>query len=216
MKRYIASVVLFACLTALSGFAWAQANPAAVGPQQEGNEHGYRDGFHRGQEDRAAGAKDKYKTEDWEHADRGYASYMGDKDMYKHAYKDAYQRGYDDGYNNRRGGFGAVYVDPSDQYYRPGTSPVESEDYYRTDPNERVYSGWPAQDLASRMGYRDGIAWAQYDMRNGNAPDPQKTWVYKRADHGYRDQYGDKDAYKQAYRQAFLQAYQDTFGNLSR
>lgn len=212
MNRWIAPLVLLTCMVALSSFGWAQVNPAAAGPQQEGNEHGYRDGFHRGLEDRAAGAKNKYKTEDWEHADRGYANYMGDKDMYKQAYKDGYQRGYEDGYNNRRAGLGPVYVNPNDQYYRPGTPPVEEEGYYRTDTGD-VYTGYPPHDVASEIGYRDGIAWAQYDMRNGNSPNPEKTWVYKRADHGYRDQFGDKDAYKQAYRQAFLQAYQDTFGN---
>jgi hypothetical protein len=208
---------------ALSGFAMAQAyppaaNPAAAGPQQEGTEHGYRDGFHRGVEDHAANAGNKYKTEDWEHGDRGYAKYMGDKDMYKDAYKAAYQRGYQDGYSNRRSGFGPVYVNPSDPYYRPGTPPVEAEDYYRTDTNENVYTtqGWPPQNVASEIGYRDGITWAQYDLRNGNAPNPETTWVFRRADHGYRDQYGDKRAYQQAYRQAFVQAYQDTFGNTSR
>lgn len=201
-----------ACLVLTAAVALAQA--PALGPQQEGIEHGYRDGFHRGQEDHAAGVKAKFKTDDWEHGDRGYAKYMGDKDTYKSSYRDGYERGYNDGYNNLRTNFGRVYVRPTDPYYRPGIPPVEGEGYYGTDPNENVYvqQGWAPMDVASELGYRDGVTWAQYDMSHSNPPNPTKTWVYKRADHGYRDQYGDKDAYKNAYRQAFMQGYQDTFG----
>ncbi len=227
MHKILWSAALLTSVLALGVFAAAQnyppmrpnesvegAPPAGTyGPGQEGYEHGYRDGSHRGQEDHAAGVRSHFQTEDWEHADRGYAKYMGDKNLYKSSYKQGYEVGYNDGYTNHRR-FGEVYGRTVDPYYRPGIPPNTEEGYYGTDPNENVYvtQGWPPADVASEVGYRDGVIWAQYDAQHGNAPNPTNNWVYKRGDHGYRSQYGDKGAYKSAYQQAFIQGYEDTLG----
>lgn len=71
-------------------------NPAAHGYQ-----HGYEDGFHRGEWahqmfDHPPAIK---KQSDWKHADRGYEPAMGEREEFRRGYRKGYEQGYEDAYS---------------------------------------------------------------------------------------------------------------------
>jgi hypothetical protein len=61
------------------------------------------------------------------------------------------------------------------------------------------------------QGYRDGIAKAQEDNRDGDRYDPARHGWYKDADRGYNSRYGNKDDYRAAYRAGFIDGYDSTY-----
>jgi fermentation-respiration switch protein FrsA (DUF1100 family) len=86
-------------LLGLSGVALARKHYAggSLEAKDHGSEHGYRDGYQRGREDRYQRLDYQYQTEDYRTADRGYDTYMGEHDDFQDG------NGYDDGYNGRAG-----------------------------------------------------------------------------------------------------------------
>lgn len=204
---------------ALSGLALALDNNdrdryhgGSLDARQHGYEHGYRDGAHRGFEDRDRNAGYDYQNDDYKNADRGYDKYMGDKDDYKKGYQRGYKEGYDDSYNGRSGRFGDIFGRGD-----PDREPHYDRDRHRDDRDD-VYAdrGWASSDVAYDIGYRDGVDDARKDLRKKRDYNPERHDEYKDADHGYRSSYGDKDAYKQKYRDGFRQGYQDGYGRSYR
>lgn len=174
--------------------------------RQHGYEHGYRDGLHHGREDRERNDSYDIKSDDYKKGDRGYEKYMGDKGDYKKGYREGYQAGYDDGYNRRSGRIGDIY----------GRSDRDRDIDRDRDRDDRddVYAerGWGYSDVAYDIGYRDGADKGQNDAKDNKSFDPERHDRYRDADHGYRDSYGDKEAYKRQYRDGFRQGYEDGFG----
>lgn len=67
------------------------------------------------------------------------------------------------------------------------------------------------QSAGFDQGYRDGVAKAQEDMRDGDRYDPARHGWYKDADRGYNSRYGSRDDYRAAYRSGFVDGYDNTY-----
>jgi hypothetical protein len=69
--------------------------------ESQAHRFGYEDGMHDGARDRASGHSFR-PTHDsnYEHAERGWNSSMGDKQEYKDQYRAAYEEGYQRGYKH--------------------------------------------------------------------------------------------------------------------
>lgn len=182
----------------------AREHGGALNAKQHGYEHGYRDGYQRGREDRARRISYDYHSEDYRLADRGYEPYMGEHDDFQHGFRDGYKAGYDDAFNARPGRWDEVYgIDPSYDPYRRND--------YDADDDVYVSRRYGYQDVAYDIGYRDGVAMGEKDLRNGKDFRPEKNDRYEDADHGYRNVYGDKKLYKQRYRSGFIRGYEDGY-----
>lgn len=194
-----------AVVLALSLSAAAQRyHGGSLEPRQHGFEHGYRDGFDRGRQDR--GQNLSYNPrEDFRMADRAYDPYMGNHEDFIAGYRDGYKAGYDDAFNRQAGRWDSTYgIDPG---YDP-------ERRYPNDTQDGIYEDrrWGSQDVAYDIGYRDGVSMGQHDAGKHKDFRPQKNDQYEDADHGYRKSYGDKNSYKSRYREGFLRGYQDGYG----
>jgi hypothetical protein len=206
-KKLVIRSFTFAVLLSLAGIANARDQRyrgGSLSVREHGNEHGYRDGYQRGREDRNEGLRYQYQSEDYRMADRGFEPYMGDREDFQEGYRSGYRGGYDDGYNGRSGRWGEIYginpdagADERDRY--------ESDDVY-------VNRYWGYRDVASDIGYRDGLEQGAKDRRNRKDFRPEKNDRYEDADHGYHKEYGPKDAFKAEYRQAFVRGYEDGYG----
>jgi hypothetical protein len=177
----------------------------SIRTKEHGNEHGYRDGFHRGREDRDHGIRFDFKTQDYKRADRGYEPYMGERDEFRDGYRSGYRARYEDGYNRRPGRWDEVYgIDRDSEPYRRG----------RYDGDDSIYVNrhWDYRDVASDIGYRDGLEQGEKDRKHHKDFRPEKNDRYDDADHGYHKEYGPKDQFKREYRQAFLRGYEDGYG----
>lgn len=185
----IAGLVSVLAVT-LAGIAQAREHHDRHGAQPYAYQHGYRDGFDHGQRDVSQGRRYHLKSDDFEDADRGYRDDMGSRDEYREEYRNGYRAGYDDAFNGR----GGRYDSDSPQGYSPG-----GQGYY------------PNGDVASQLGYRDGMIDGRNDLAHNKPFRPDKHDRFEDADHGYRHDYGDKRAYKQEYRQAYTQGYQEAY-----
>jgi hypothetical protein len=197
-------IVLTATL-AFSGPALAHEHGGALNPRQHGYEHGYRDGYHHGREDRARSTGYNYKSKDYERGDVGYERYMGDRGKYKDGYRDGYRAGYDDAYRGRPGRFSEIYS------ISPRANPDEA---YPNDRDDDVYvtRGYGVTDVAYDIAYRDGLEAGQIDRSQNRDFNYEAHGRYKDALHGYRDSYGDREAYRRVYRQGYSTGYKDGFG----
>src|SRR5262249_3441802 len=151
-------------------------------------EHGYRDGLHKGIDDRDHRNKFKVEVKD---DDKGYESFMGDKGLYKEGYREGFTAGYDDGYNNRPGRFSTIYGP-----LEPRSSADRYDDIY-------VERRWGVSDVAGDIGYRDGLAAGVDDFNHHRVGRPEEIRDFREADHGYRPSYGDKLVYERQYREGF-------------
>lgn len=176
---------------------------AALDARQHGLEHGYRDGLHEGAKDRDH--RDKHHA-DAKDADKGYEKYMGDKARYKDGYNEGFRAGYDDGFYGRPSRLGQVFGPNDDRYRIRG----ESDGYDDIYANRR----WAANDVATDIGRRDGLAAGIDDFRRGHRSSPEDARDYRNADHGYRPNYGDQDTYRRLYRDAFVQGYRDGYNRM--
>ena len=201
---------------------------ASLDARELGREHGYRDGYHHGQEDRDRNLGFEYNGNDYKRGDVGYEKYMGSKGQYKKGYRDSYKQGYEDGYRGNAGSFGEIYGrspypdngnrpsrdNPSNT--NPNNTPNNpNDDIWGPNPDhsrDDVYSsrGWNVHDVAYDFGYKDGVYYAQRDMSNRRSANAEETKGYKDADHGYQSSYN-KDEYKRFYREGFLRGYNDEY-----
>ena len=191
-----ASVVLaFGIVFAGAAYPKDKYHGGAVDAREHGYEHGYRDGLHKGIDDRDHHIKFKPEMKD---DDNGYQSYMGDKGQYKEGYHSGFVAGYDDGFNNRPARFSEIYG----AYERERGAADRYDDVY-------VERHWGASDVASDIGYRDGVTAGADDFSHHRGGRPDDLRDFREADHGYRPAYGDKLVYQRQYRDAFEQGYRD-------
>src|SRR5450432_2088643 len=66
-------------------------------------------------------------------------------------------------------------------------------------------------ELAQNQGFQDGVNTGASDAGRRQSYDPYRSHFYKNATYGYRNSFGNREAYKQAYRDGFLRGYQDGF-----
>jgi hypothetical protein len=82
---------------------------------------------------------------------------------------------------------------------------------YQSAPSSTPSAAVPSPG-ANRYGYNDGLAVGRKDHDGGHSFKPTDSEMYKKADHGWSADFGDKEHYRQLYRQAYSQGYQDGYG----
>jgi hypothetical protein len=203
--KYAATTIV--ALLLLASVAAAQNDYGGSRKAREhGYQHGYRDGIRQGRADMKANVKYNPDSQDYRNADLGYEEYMGPREDFQDGYREGFRAGYDDGYNNKpvRGDVYGVRDE-----YDPDRVP-------RRDEDADAYAKWAYTDVATDIGYRDGLSAGQNDLRNHKQYRPEKHDAYEDADHGYRKDYGDKNLYKEQYRKGFMRGYEDAFHNQRR
>jgi hypothetical protein len=65
--------------------------------------------------------------------------------------------------------------------------------------------------IARENGYRDGLRMGEEDREIGRRFDADNNIMFRRADSGYRWEYGFRDLYRRMYRDAFIRGYEDGF-----
>jgi len=195
-KTRMAALVVVVTLT-LSGLALAHDDNdyRDNSARQNGYQHGYSDGFRHGRDDREDHRSYNFHGEDWEHANHGYAEWMGSYGQFKKSYRDGYRQGYDAGFYaggaSRGNGFGGERVFDNDH------------------PNHR--DEFPGLRVARDSGYADGCAVARQDMAKGKPYNPNPRGKHHDADHGCRREYGDKRDYREVYARAYREGYESVF-----
>lgn len=76
---------------------------------------------------------------------------------------------------------------------------------YRTDVRSFAYNN----------GYRSGLERGQQAFRDGRAFDIAREKEYRKADNGYKKQYGSKDYYRDEFRRGFTQGYQEGYSRFA-
>jgi hypothetical protein len=198
-------LIILSLVLTFNAPALAHEHGGAIEARQHGYEHGYRDGYHHGPDDRARNATRDYKSEDYEHGDRGYQPYIGSKDNYKKGYREGYVAGYNDGYDGVPGRFAEIYgLEP------PRANPDAP---YANDRDDiYVRRGFSASDVAFDVGYRDGLKAGRYDRAGNTTFDPEAHSRFRDALHGYNVRFGDEDTYRRFYREGYRVGYQDGHG----
>jgi len=64
-------------------------------------------------------------------------------------------------------------------------------------------------------GYREGVQQGERDGRDGRNPQFERSSVYRDADRGYQDRYGNRDQYQNEFRRGFASGYREGY-NRSR
>ena len=206
---------LFAvAVPAVTGLARAQhQHGGSLDARTHGYEHGYRDGYRRGKLDVDRGSRSSHRTDDYIRGERGYQTFMGNREDFKAGYRHGYLAGYDDAYKRRPGRWTDIYgADNDDQ---PTQNPSQGQQYpVYQDPNDDVYVDhhYGYQDVAYDIGYRDGLSKGREDSRHHRDFRLDRHDLYKDATHGYRDNYGSKSAYRTQYRRGFTSGYQAVMG----
>jgi hypothetical protein len=65
--------------------------------------------------------------------------------------------------------------------------------------------------IAHQIGYQDGARVAQEDQWHGKPYQPYPRGQYRWADHGYRNEFGDRGAYRERYADGYRDGYMAAF-----
>ena len=68
------------------------------------------------------------------------------------------------------------------------------------------------QTAAYQNGYQDGWVEGESAWSNSHGPNLNRSGNYSKADHGYIESLGDKNAYKESYRRGFEEGYSVGYG----
>ncbi len=179
----------------------------ALDARQHGYEHGYRDGFDRGADAHAHNGNADFHTRDYDRADRGFEEYMGDHGAFKAGYREGYSTGYQDGFAGNRGRFVQIYG-PHDRDFDADRDRGDRDRY----DSVYVTRRWASHDVASDIGFRDGLSAGSKDATTGHSFRPTEHDSYKDGDHGYAGGFGSKEEYKRLYREGYMAGYTDGYG----
>ena len=177
--------------------------------RQYGYQQGYRDGAHHGREDRARNTGYEVRSEDWERARRGYASWMGSFGQFRKGYQDGYRRGYDTAFYSQGYRFPATWGHGGWRGHGDGDDGDDDADDrgYGRDRNRNDQPWFRGGDVAYQYGYQDGSSVAREDIAKGKSYNPNPRGRYDDADRGYNSRHGDKHAYKARYSEGYRAGY---------
>ena len=194
--------------------AAAQAVPRQ-GVQSPAYRTGYDRGVYAGQEDGRRNDRFEYTDEsDYRSADRGYSRNYGDRDRYRAEFRQGFENGYREGYGRYQNGSGNYGNYGRNGGYNDGTwRPGAGGPPPWAQGRGRGAGSWQRNDLAYQNGFTDGYDEGLKAGRDRQRFDPVNEGRYRSADHGYRSQYGSKDAYKATYRTAFREGYEAGFND---
>jgi hypothetical protein len=155
-----------------------------------GYQQGYSDGTRHGRHD--CGHRYEFRSEDWEHASRGYSSWMGPLGIYRDGYRDGYKRAYDIAF--RQAGWRG------------------DDDGYRRYERYRDSDDWGGfrrgRQVAFDFGFQDGSSVAREDLRRGKPYNSNPRGKYEDRDAGYRREFGDRNAYRAEYSRGYSEGYE--------
>ncbi len=203
----MAAVCAMLLLVAVApGMVPAVAQEVTIDVHQHAYQRGFRDGFSYGRQARADGKALDYQTDQYRAGDRGYWAEMGPIESYRSAYQEGFRAGAEDGFSGERTRLEKLYVwtDPNIDPDRGGDLGIAAE--YRN-------RGWRMADVASDIGFRDGVNAGLKDFRERRPYKPTDHGAYKDAVRGYSNALGDKEAYRSAYRDAYENGYRSGFGS---
>ena len=188
------------------GGYWQRGNPDQA--RQYGYNNGYRDGVNKGREEGRERDPGDYRTPDWRQATRGYRSSMGPVDWFQRGYQEGYRQGFESAYQQTsgegRGGYEGGYGQP---WYTQNDR--DRDDGY----NRGGGGGWGrGRGNAYNIGYNDGAGVAREDMYKRKPFNPNPRGRYDDADHGYRQEFGNKSQYKSEYSNGYRNGYQAVWG----
>jgi hypothetical protein len=160
--------------------------------RQYGYDNGFREGEPRGRHEGKENDPFDYHTPDWRQATHGYKNWMGPVNAFQNGYQQGYAEGFRSGFLSERPGWRGDGDGDRDDRYRGG--------FYGS--NTRI---------AYDTGYQDGVSVAREDLDRNKPFDPNPRGRYDDRDHGYRREYGHKNAYKAEYTDGYRSGYQTTF-----
>jgi hypothetical protein len=205
MRQMRMAVFAVAVTVVLSGFALAQRDADDDGyysqrgygqAQQYGYQSGYRDGYSNGQHEGRERDPNDFQTPDWRQATRGYQSWMGPVQVFQNGYRDGYRSGFQAGFRSVNRGWGDGDRDDIRPIYDGGRYPL---------------GNWGRGNVAYDFGYQDGALVAREDIAKNKPYNPNPRGPYDDQDHGYRSEYGSKDAYRAQYAGGYRAGYQSAF-----
>ena len=165
---------------------------------QYGYQSGYRDGYSKGRHEGRENDPGDINSRDLRNATRGYQQWMGPVDYFRDGYRDGYRSGFRAGYQAINGGWGDRSGENNGGYYPSGGY------------NQQPYGQY--ENSAYQIGYNDGASVALADAHQGKPYNANPRGHYDDMDHGYRREYGDKNAYKQQYASGYQAGYQSGMG----
>ncbi|MEY2413380.1 MAG: hypothetical protein QOD84_1986 [Acidobacteriaceae bacterium] len=168
---------------------------------QYGYQSGYRDGYRKGQHEGRENDPGDVSVADLQEATHGYQRWMGPVRYFQDGYRDGYRVGFRSGYQAVNNGWGNRNGDDDrGGYYSDGR--YEQESQYGQGYGSSAYE----------IGYRDGASVAREDVQSGKPYNDRPRGRYDDMDHGYRSEYGSKNAYKAQYANGYRAGYQSSAG----
>ena len=165
--------------------------------RQYGYDNGFRDGEKRGRHEGRENDPYDYHTPDWRQASHGYRDWMGPLNVFQNGYQQGYAEGFRSGFLSERPGWRGDRDGDRDDGYR-------GNGYYRG--NSYGYSSRVGYDI----GYQDGVNVAREDLSRNKSFNPNPRGPFDDRDHGYRREYGDRNAYRSQYTDGYRAGYQAT------
>lgn len=96
-----------------------------------------------------------------------------------------------------------------------GSSFAFAHDWDHDDDDYRYDRGYGydvrGMQYAHQIGYQDGVRVAREDQWSGKPFQPYPRGAYRWADHGYRYEFGDRNAYRQRYADGYRDGYMAAF-----
>jgi hypothetical protein len=161
-----------------------------------GYQSGYSDGIRKGREEGREHDPFDYRTPDWRQATRGYQSWMGPANWFRQGYQEGYRSGFESGYQSMN---------------RRGDGDGDRDDGYGRGNYGWHGGGYGYGNPAYNIGYQDGSTVARQDLERGKKFNPKPRGPYDDKDHGYRQEYGDKNAYRTQYTNGYRAGYEANY-----
>ena len=87
------------------------------------------------------------------------------------------------------------------------------DDRDRDRDNDGINDRTEIRRQALSIGYQEGYRFGQRDRADHRTSDYNDLSVYRDADTGYRDSYGNRELYRRSFREGFRQGYEDGYRN---
>src|SRR5258708_11615796 len=101
--------------------------------------------------------------------------------------------------NGNAGRYGQLYGRP-----QAGSRPPSRNDPYAANP-------YSAMDMAFDAGYREGVTLGQQDQARNTRSNFRNSASYRNGDLGYRQSYGDRNAYRLQFQDGVERGYEDGY-----
>jgi len=219
LRASLFALALVAPLAAVNAQAQTQrAVPRNSQAYSQAYDEGYQRGTRAGIDDGQRNREFNYANKsDYRNGDAGYRREYGDRDRWRVDFRSGFEAGYRDGFNRYRpnyggyggygnsGGYGSTGGYDRNGNWRPGAGGPPPW------ANGRGRGNYQYNDYAVQTGFTDGYEAGLNDGRARRQFDPVGESRYRNGDHGYKSQYGSRDAYRLRYRDSFRDGYESGY-----